>query len=173
MSRLDARGMRIAETAMTSTYSAGNWLAGPPVTCTTTVISAKSNNACAYRNVIPGRALRMWVYHTDGAVTRTPASAATASATMYSGGMARNERAAATKTTVPTVTRPRYTHCSSQRVEGMPRSVRAPDLFAADRPLTSRMAPSILRTLAKCNTLPKAGAGPETAAGWISWRGCA
>src|SRR5256885_5512353 len=46
-----AGGISTAVTAISGTYSGVRSLWGPPVMCTTVVISATSNSACPYRNV--------------------------------------------------------------------------------------------------------------------------
>jgi len=69
-----AGGIRTAVTAMSGTYSGGKSLCGPPVMCTTVVMSATSYSAWAYRKVRPGERARMWVYQYEAMVTTTVAT---------------------------------------------------------------------------------------------------
>src|SRR2546425_1173610 len=69
-----AGGIRTAVTAINGTYRGVRSLCGPPVMCTTVVISATSNSAWPYRNVRPGGRRDKWVYQYEAIVTTTAAT---------------------------------------------------------------------------------------------------
>ncbi len=56
-----AGGISTALTAISGTYKEVKSLCGPPVMCTTAVMSAVSNSTWLYRKVRPGRRFRIWV----------------------------------------------------------------------------------------------------------------